>query len=626
MGVLTVLLTILGGSQEREVSLPYPSVALIAQEARTLFPELGSAPLTMQATWWGKEQKPFRLTANNVGLLRNTTTVTVSRNDGGEDAYAAAASAGLGQCKEGDKACTAAAAFAEGNNVYGDAAFANYEMLSERPRIFYFPKFLSDEECDTMVALGKDHIQPSQVTANGGRVDTRVRSSKVHFLLNHEELHDVPQRIKAKTHAATKLPYDHMEALQIQRYGSPSGDQKDFYNPHLDSMYGSDRRIATMIYYLNDCEEGGETLFPYVNANSSGRPHYEYDAQAAITEAQAIYDAACDSDDTGVLKIKPKKGSAVLFYSLLPGGQLDHLSVHSSCPVKGTSTKWISQQWIKESWHEPRISPTCEGYWELDELKKPLNGGGGLVALDLGTPSLPLDGIFAFAKERTASFGLTDLKLALKGSSRTKPKSVIKIGDAMKLCSGEETSLLKGVQASRSLTWVVWVKVTGEEGEESSVTLKTAGDTPLEFSLTVHPGGLATMRGPAKQETGLEVELVPHAWTVLKMVWESKNKFHEYDQQGRWKYESFLLSGPDIMGGRGSGVQQGVDTTVGSVATKGVAWDKTQLCVDKREGTNFAEMFLFSHALSEPEMRHVDIVAGSEKAERDGLKSIAHLR
>ena len=89
MGVLTVLLTILGGSQEREVSLPYPSVALIAQEARTLFPELGSAPLTMQATWWGKEQKPFRLTANNVGLLRNTTTVTVSRNDGGKDAYAA---------------------------------------------------------------------------------------------------------------------------------------------------------------------------------------------------------------------------------------------------------------------------------------------------------------------------------------------------------------------------------------------------------------------------------------------------------------------------------------------------------------------------------------------------------
>ena len=76
---------------------------------------------------------------NNVGLLRNTTTVRVSRNDGGKDAYAAAASAGLGQCKEGDKACAAAAAFAEGNNVYGDAAFANYEMLSERPPHLLFP-------------------------------------------------------------------------------------------------------------------------------------------------------------------------------------------------------------------------------------------------------------------------------------------------------------------------------------------------------------------------------------------------------------------------------------------------------------------------------------------------------
>jgi hypothetical protein len=49
------------------------------------------------------------------------------------------------------------------------------------------------------------------------------------------------------------------------------------------------------------------------------------------------------------------------------------------------------------------------------------------VALDVGTPSLPLDGIFAFAKERTVSFGLTDLTLTLKGSSRAKPKSVIKL-------------------------------------------------------------------------------------------------------------------------------------------------------------------------------------------------------
>lgn len=485
-----------------------------------------------------------------------------------------------------------------------------------------------------MVALGEDHIKPSQVTADGGKIDTSVRSSKVHFLLNHEEMHAVPQAVKRKTHAATKLPYDHMEALQIQRYGSPRGDSKDFYNPHLDSMYGNDRRIATMIYYLNDCEEGGETLFPYVNANSSGRPHYEYDAQQAITEAQAIYNDACDREDTGVLKVKPKKGSAVLFYSLLPGGQLDHLSVHSSCPVKGKSVKWISQQWIKESWHEPRISPTCEGYWELDELTKSSGGGGGgrggggvLAARDLGTPSLPLEGIFAFAGARAASAGATDLKLVAKSSKRSKPKKIIKLGDAMKLCTAEETPLLKALATSRALTWVVWVKVSGEEGEESKITLKTAGSAnSLEFSLTVNPGGLATMRGPAKQETGLEVELLPHAWTVLKMVWEPKEPYHEYERQGRWKYDSYLLAGPDIMGGRGSGIENSADNTAGSVRTKGVEWGKARLCVDKRAGTNFAEMFLFSHVLTEGEMRHVDIVAGSEKDERDGLKGIAHLR
>lgn len=632
MGVLTVLLTLLGGSEKaQEVSLMYPSIDLLAQEARAAFPQLGSAGLTMQATWWGAEKRPFRLTANNVALLRNGTAVSVSRNNGIDPTYAATENAGHGHCTDDDAACSDAAAIASKHGVGASAAFNNYVVLSERPRIFYFPEFLTDEECDTMVALGEDHIKPSQVTADGGKIDTRVRSSKVHFLLNHEEMHAVPQAVKRKTHAATKLPYDHMEALQIQRYGSPRGDSKDFYNPHLDSMYGNDRRVATMIYYLNDCEEGGETLFPYVNANSSGRPHFEYDAQQAITEAQAIYDNACDRDDTGVLKVKPKKGSAVLFYSLLPSGQLDHLSVHSSCPVKGSSVKWISQQWIKESWHEPRISPTCEGYWELDELVKSVGGEGGnsgmLVARDLGTPSLPLEGIFAFAEARAASAGATDLKLAAKGSKRSKPKKIIKLGDAMRLCTGKETTLLKALATSRALTWVVWVKVSGDEGKESKITLKTAGSAnPLEFSLTVNPGGLATMRGPADQEIGLEVELLPHAWTVLKMVWEPKDPFHEYERKDRWNYDSYLLAGPDIMGGRGSGVENSADSTTGSVHTKGVEWEKTQLCVEKHAGTNFAEMFLFSHVLTEGEMRHVDIVAGSEKGERDGLKGIAHLR
>jgi hypothetical protein len=41
----------------------------------------------------------------------------------------------------------------------------NFEVLSESPRVFYYPNFLSQQECDTMVKMGKEWVKPSMVTA-----------------------------------------------------------------------------------------------------------------------------------------------------------------------------------------------------------------------------------------------------------------------------------------------------------------------------------------------------------------------------------------------------------------------------------------------------------------------------
>lgn len=43
--------------------------------------------------------------------------------------------------------------------------------------------------------------------------------------------------------------------------------------------------------------------------------------------------------------VKPQKGDAILFWSMKVNGELDHGSLHSSCPViegeKWSATKWI---------------------------------------------------------------------------------------------------------------------------------------------------------------------------------------------------------------------------------------------------------------------------------------------
>jgi prolyl 4-hydroxylase len=159
-------------------------------------------------------------------------------------------------------------------SVSYNADYTRFEVLSERPRIVYFPNFLTDEECDEMMAIGKPFIKEAEVGdgSSDGRLDRSTRSSQVHFLTHTQEDHWVPKNIKRKVHATTKLPYDYMESLQLQKYSAPRGSQHDFYVPHMDSLGGPDRRIATMIFYLSDAEEGGETVFPLVSPAHPGRP------------------------------------------------------------------------------------------------------------------------------------------------------------------------------------------------------------------------------------------------------------------------------------------------------------------------------------------------------------------
>ncbi|KAJ0968948.1 hypothetical protein J5N97_021825 [Dioscorea zingiberensis] len=204
------------------------------------------------------------------------------------------------------------------------------EVLSWEPRAFIYHNFLSKEECEFLIELAKPHMQKSTVVdiVTGRRKDSRVRTGSGMFLGRGRD--KIIQAIEKRIADFTFIPVEHGEGLQALHY---EAGQK--YDPHYDyfldefNTKNGGQRIATVLMYLSDVEEGGETVFPSAKVNSSSLPWYN-----ELSE--------CGKKG---LSVKPKMGDALLFWSMRPDATLDPSSLHGGCPViKGN--KWSSTKWM----------------------------------------------------------------------------------------------------------------------------------------------------------------------------------------------------------------------------------------------------------------------------------------
>lgn len=230
----------------------------------------------------------------------------------------------------------------------GDGRRKWIETVSWKPRAFVFHAFLSDAEAEHIKLLAAPMMKRSTVvSANGSSVLDDYRTSYGTFIKRKADA--VVEAIEERIAQWARIPQVNAEDMQVLRYGL--GQQ---YKPHMDSLRDEESgpRVCTVLLYLNDVPRGGETAFPYSNR----WVHASLPARLGPFSPCAA----------GSVAFKPKKGDALMFWSIHPDGQReDSFSMHTGCPVL-SGVKWTATKWIHPRPFRPATFGDLQPYDRID--------------------------------------------------------------------------------------------------------------------------------------------------------------------------------------------------------------------------------------------------------------------
>jgi prolyl 4-hydroxylase len=191
-------------------------------------------------------------------------------------------------------------------------------MRCERPQVIVFADVLSPDECGEMIERSRHRLKRSTtVNPDTGKEDViRNRTSEGIWYQRGED--PFIERLDRRIASLMSWPVENGEGLQILHYGT-TGE----YRPHFDyfppDQPGSavhtaqgGQRVATLVVYLNDVPDGGETTFPAAG-----------------------------------MSVAARQGGAVYFRYMNGQRQLDPLTLHGGAPVLD-GDKWIMTKWMRE--------------------------------------------------------------------------------------------------------------------------------------------------------------------------------------------------------------------------------------------------------------------------------------
>jgi len=205
-------------------------------------------------------------------------------------------------------------------------------VLSKDPLVIMLDAFLETDEADAIAAAGAAKgFEPSEVLSAGlqggagGKMDyirSRHRTSQSTFCSRMDPCFRSVQVALSRAQELVGMSERHTE-IQLLKY-----DEGQYYKSHSDFLGGSEQlragpRALTLLIYLDEPVEGGETAFPELG-----------------------------------LSVKPKRGRALLW----PSGRDDNPL------VKDTRTRHMAQPVTRGGKHAVNVWYYQRDLWEAQEL------------------------------------------------------------------------------------------------------------------------------------------------------------------------------------------------------------------------------------------------------------------
>ena len=190
--------------------------------------------------------------------------------------------------------------------------------LHEAPLVRRYAELVGAAACAWLVERARPRLRRALIysgTAVGDiRHEMRTNSAAVCHLGQMDLVNVV---VQYRVAAACGVPVDNLEGPTVLHYaaGEQITEHTDFLNPHMacyaEEIATRGERCYTVLTYLNDHYDGGETDFPLLG-----------------------------------VRHKAHRGDGLLFANALPSGERDPRSVHAGLPPT-RGEKWVLSQFVR---------------------------------------------------------------------------------------------------------------------------------------------------------------------------------------------------------------------------------------------------------------------------------------